>query len=44
MIRSTYSNTAYGRMRDRISEKEKREDKKEETVKKHVPYRTLLAF
>ena len=43
MTKSIYSNTAYGRMRDRIVEKEK--SKKEEEVKKQrVPYRTLLAF
>lgn len=45
MLRSTYSDSAYGRMRDRQAEKEKQsreiaEDKK----KSHVPYRTLMAF
>ena len=45
MLKSYYSNTAYGRMRDRQAEKEKQsreiaEDKK----KSHVPYRTLMAF
>lgn len=43
MLRSSYSDSAYGRMRDRQAEKEKqvRETEKKKT---HVPYRTLMAF
>ena len=46
MLKSYYSNTAYGRMRDRQAEKEKQSRETETTDKKksHVPYRTLMAF
>lgn len=45
MIRSHYSNTAYGQMRDRLAEKEKQLKKQETEQKKNrVPYRTLMQF
>ena len=45
MIKSSYSESAYGRMRDRQKEKEK-QLKATSTYKKkfRVPYKTLMAF
>lgn len=46
MLRSSYSDSAYGRMRDRQEEKEKqlKETETADKKKQHVPYRTLMAF
>ena len=47
MLRSSYSESAYGRMRDRQAEKEK-QARESETIsdkkKQHVPYKTLMAI
>ena len=44
MLRSSYSDSAYGRMRDRQSEKEKQARETADKKKQHVPYRTLMTF
>ena len=45
MIRSSYSESAYGRMRDRQKEKEKQLKTTSTNKKKfRVPYKTLMAF
>ena len=41
MKRTSYSNSAYGRMRDRIKEREEKEKKK---VKTMVPYKYLMSI
>jgi hypothetical protein len=42
MLRSSYSNSAYGQMRDRIAKKQKEEKAREEVRKARTPYKTLL--
>lgn len=44
MKRSYYSNTAYGRMRERKLQEKKQENKKECKVKHNLaPYKTIMA-
>lgn len=45
VLRSSYSESAYGRMRDRQAEKEKQSREITTNKKKsHVPYKTLMTF